>query len=183
VNTETISESPSRAASRTIIWLYTLASAVLAPLLNFGIALATGLDLASFTIYEFIPVGTLALCALACGGFLLGAARTIYLPDTIDLVFLMIASISAIVLGFAFEYVYLMIKYDVSAEQLGTFGRFVYVNITEAQVTSYSRQFGVSAPAAAGDAGLLVMLIRLAGAAAVAKAVHSTMVSRAVNLS
>jgi hypothetical protein len=131
----------------------------------------------------FIPIGTFALCALACSGFLLGAARTLYHPDTIDLVFLMAASIGAIVLGFVFEYVYLMVSHDATPAQLGTFGRFVFTSITEAEVTTYSRHFEAAPPARIGDVGVLIMIVRVAGAAAIAKAVHSTMVSRAINMS
>jgi hypothetical protein len=169
--------------SRFILWLYTLATLALAPLLNFGIGLATDYDLASFSLYSFIPVGTMALCALACSGFLFAGMRTIYLPDAVDLVFLMIVSVGAIVLTFFVEYAYLIVKGVATSEQLGGFGRFFMTSITEAQYSSYSRSLGYAPPVRAGDDGFLILFVRFAAAPAIAKIIHSTVVSRAINLS
>ena len=169
--------------SRYVIWLFTLATVVLAPLANFLIGLATGYDLASFALYTFIPVGTFALCALACSGFAWGSMRTIRMPDAVDLVFLMLASVGAIVMTFVFEYAWAILHYGATVEQLGGFGRFVSTQITEAQFENYSRFQDMRGTTTAGEGGFLIMLVRLAGAAAIAKIVHSNMVSRAINLS
>jgi hypothetical protein len=50
--------SPPAPGSRYAIWLFTIATAELAPLVNFLIGLVTGYDLASFSLYTFIPVGS-----------------------------------------------------------------------------------------------------------------------------
>lgn len=169
--------------SRAKIWLFTLATLLLAPLLNFVIGLAINIDLASFALYTFIPVGTFALCALACSGFIYGSKRSIYMPDAIDLVFLMIVSIGAIVLTFLVEYLYLIIWQHVAANELGGFGRFVSSSITGAQYQMYSKPYGLVGPMRAGDDGFLIEFVKLPAAAAIAKIVHSSMVSRAVNMS
>jgi len=169
--------------SRARIWLFTLATVLLAPLLNFVIGLVTNIDVASFAVYTFVPVGTLALCALACSGFIYGSQASVYMPDVVDLVFLMAVSIGAIALTFFVEYVYLIIQGHATADQLGGFGHFVATNITNAQYQIYSRSFGLEAPVRAGEDGFLIAFVRIPGAAAVAKIVHSAMVSRAVNMS
>ena len=170
--------------------MFTLATLVLAPLLNFGIGLVTGFDVASLALYTFIPVGTFALCALACGGFLLGSMRANYSPDAIDLPFLMIVSVGAIVLTYLVDYAYLIFWQHATSRQLGGFGHFVVTSITEARYQDLSshhdslyRSFGFQDPVRAGEGGFLVNFVRIPAAAAVAKIVHSTMVSRAVNLS
>lgn len=170
-------------SSRARIWLFTLATVLLAPLLNFGIGLATHFDVASVTVYTFIPVGTFALCALACSGFLYACGNSIYWPDTIDLAFLMLASVGSIFLTYLVEYAYLIAWHGATAAQIGGFGRFVVSNITEAQYHLYSKSYGLEGPLRAGEGGFLIMLVRIPAAAAIAKAVHSSMVSRAVNMS
>jgi hypothetical protein len=169
--------------SRGKIWLFTLATALLAPLLNFVIGLVTSIDLASFAVYTFIPVGTFALCALACSGFIYGSKDALYMPDVVDLVFLMAVSVGAIALTFLVEYAYLIIRGHATAAQLGGFRHFVATTITNAQYQSYSRPFGLEGPLRAGEGGFLIAFVRIPAAAAVAKIVHSTMVSRAVNMS
>ena len=166
--------------SRLVIWLFTLVTVVLAPLVNFVILLVTGFDLASFSLYTFIPVGTFALCALACSGFAWGSMRTVRLPDVVDLGFLMLASVGAIVMTFVLEYGWAILHYHATVDQLGS---FVATQIREAQIESYSRFQDLNGPARAGEGGFLIMLVRIAGAAAIAKIVHSNMVSRAINLS
>ena len=169
--------------SRGKIWLFTLATLLLAPLLNFVLGLVINLDLASFALYTFIPVGTFALCALACSGFIYGSKGSVYAPDVVDLVFLMAVSIGAVVLTFVVEYAYLIIGHHVTAEQLGGFGHFVATSITSAQYQMYSRPYGFAGPLPAGEDGFLITFVRIPAAAAIAKIVHSTMVSRAVNMS
>lgn len=169
--------------SRARVWLYTLATLVLAPLLNFLVGLIVNIDMASFVLYGFIPVGTLALCALACSGFILGARTVVYMPDVVDFGFLMAVSMGAIVLTFFFEYAYLMVRFDATSEQLGSFGRFVANSITSAEYHIYSRPYGLEGPYRAGDDGFLIAFVRVPAAAAIAKVVHSTMVSRAINIS
>lgn len=169
--------------SRATIWAYTLATMVLAPLLNFLIGIVTSIDLASFTLYTFIPVGTFALCAVACSGFIFGAKESIYMPDVVDLVFLMAASVGAIVLTYLVEYVFQIVWYHASTQQLGTFGRFVATSITSAEYTTYSKPYGLEGSIRAGEGGFLVAFVRIPAAAAIAKIVHSTMASRAINMS
>ena len=168
--------------SRGKIWLFTLATLLLAPLLNFVIGLLINIDLASFALYTFIPVGTFALCALACCGFIYAAKKSVYTPDAVDLVFLMAVSIGAIVATFFVEYAYLIMWHHATAEQLGGFGRFIATSITSAQYQSYSRPYGLEGPLRAGEGGFLIAFVRIPAAAAIAKIVHSTMVSRAVNM-
>jgi hypothetical protein len=168
--------------SRSKIWLFTLATLLLAPLLSFAIGLVIKLDLASFAVYTFIPVGTFGLCALACSGFIYGSKDSAFMPETVDLVFLMAVSIGAIVLTYFVEYAYLIIWHRATADQLGGFGHFVSTSITNAQYETYSRPYGLEGPIRAGEGGFLIAFVRIPAAAAVAKIVHSTMVSRAVNM-
>lgn len=167
---------------RLKVWLLTLATVVLAPLVNGTIAIATGFDISSIALYTFIPAGTFALCALACSGFLYGSIQADYSPDQVDLPLLMIASVASIVLTYLFDYAYMTLRYPEAASQLGSFGRYVLTSITETRYTMYSRAGGVEGPLRAGEGGFLIQVVRIAGAAAVAKIVHSTMVSRAVNV-
>jgi hypothetical protein len=169
--------------SRGKIWLLTLATLLLAPLLNFVIGLITNIDLASLAVYTFIPVGTFALCALACSGFIYGSQSSFHTPDVVDLVFLMAVSLGAIVLPFFVEYAYLIVRGHATAGQLGGFGRFVATSISSAEYHIYSTPYGLEGPVRAGEGGFLIAFVRIPAAAAVAKIVHSAMVSRAVNLS
>jgi len=169
--------------SRARGWLFTLVTLLFAPLLNFVIGLAINIDLASFALYTFIPVGTFAFCALACSGFIYESRKAVYMPDAVDLAFLMVVSISAIVLTFLVEYLYLILWHHATARELGGFGRFVASSITGAQYQIYSKPYGLTGPLRAGDDGFLIEFVRIPAAAAVAKIVHSTMVSRAVNMS
>jgi hypothetical protein len=105
------------------------------------------------------------------------------MPDVVDLVFLMAVSIGAIVLTFFVEYAYLIVWHHAGVKELGSFGRFVATSITSAQYQMYSKPYGLEGPLRAGEGGFLIAFVRIPAAAAIAKIVHSTMVSRAVNMS
>lgn len=162
-------------APRLRTWLLAIFTAVLATLGNAAIAVNTGFEVFSFTMFFLIPVGTLLLCVVASSGFYLGARTSPFQPTQIDLAFLMLVNVGLIVLVYAAEFLYAIATHDSPAGQAATLPRFIADRVTQAKYHTYMRGMPANAPPVSpGEAGWLLLLIRVSAALAVAKIVHSS---------
>jgi hypothetical protein len=155
-------------AHRAKSWLIAILSLALVLLANQVILAWVGFDLASFTILFLVPVGALILCLLASTGFYVGIRMFPFQPNSVDLVFLMLLNVSAVLLVYAVEYCF------AQAQHPESFSQFFVHSITESKFHMYMRRMPTDAPpVAAQEAGWLLLLIRLSAALAVAKIIHS----------
>jgi hypothetical protein len=160
--------------SRLRVWLPCLASFALTVALIHACKMFTGLDLFSFVMWAFVPVGAMVCGAIALSGFMYGANRHAWSPDGWDLLFLMTLCVLLQLLLVALEYWTVQLVHPEWVDGMG-FAHFFSASLMSAKYTIHSRQFANAAPAQAmGQAGLLMLLPRMGCLLAMAKVVQSS---------
>jgi hypothetical protein len=156
---------------RLKVWIICAITLIGAVLLHIAILVATGFDPFNFTMLFLVPVGTLATGALALSGFYLGAKRYAFRPGLSDLVFLSVVSVSLILLIGLADYA------ATGAYAAGeSVGHFLRSSVTETRYITYMRGMPTNAPPVkAGDAGWMLLMIRVAALLAIAKVVHMSL--------
>jgi len=156
---------------RLKVWTICAATLIGTALLDAIILRATGFDAFNFTMFFLVPVGTLITGAVALSGFYLGAIRYAFRPGLPDLVFLSAGSVALIVLVGLAEYA------ASGAYAAGeSVAHFLRTSVTETRYITYMRGMPTNAPPVkAGDAGWMLLMIRVAALLAIAKVVHMSL--------
>lgn len=160
---------------RTQAWLFAIVTAALAVAVNALVENVSGFNISGFVALIVIPVGVIALAAAGLSGFLLGARRSLFKPNAVDFVYLVIVAYSVPLAIYGYHYVLMTADLDVA--QRPSFGSFVYDYLTHSMVQIHSRYMETAPPQEAGEYGLIVAWISVGALPAVAKAVHSTVTS------
>ena len=150
--------------------LVTLALAVIA---NVAIAEVTGSEPFLYVWWMIIPIGGVAVAAVAVCGFLGGCRLLQVGPTQPDLPFLMAICLALPLCILALEYV-LPIHHGHALREVMSFGQFAASSVTDVRMEVRSAQFGNSGLQPLGEFGWFVLVPRLAALLAVAKIVHTS---------
>lgn len=155
--------------NRYKIWALCLFTSFATAALNTLIWWGGNLNLFSLKVLLLLPIGAVALCMLALSGFYFPAKRFNYVSTKTDLFFLFGVALmfgASIFLG---QYLCLLLAGLPSSV---TFQTFFISATTETQHVIYLNG-KASAPATAGDAGWIFLLIQFAGLLAAARSIYS----------
>lgn len=167
---------PQTPRQRLALWGMCMASLLLATALVKLIAAVVGIDVFSILLWSFVPVGAIAVAAVALSGYAAGAQLFRWQGDGWDLLFLMVVCLALQLLMVGVDYLWLLRAQPSLAHQL-TFAKFFSYSITsvEYQFNSSSvPQASMPYPQAVGDAGYLLLMPRIGALLAMAKVVHGS---------
>jgi hypothetical protein len=172
--------SASANSQRFTAWGFALATAVAVVAINAAIEFLVGFDVSSVVVAVVVPLGVIAVAAAGLSGFLLGVKRSWMMPDTVDLVFLMVLAFATALAIHGYQYI--LATADLAAAQKPSFRSFVSDQITETLVEFHTRfDKSDTPPVKAGGLGILTAIATVGALPAVAKVIHSTGVSWAIN--
>lgn len=127
-----------------------------------------GIKPMSFTMLVVVPVGAMALFFLATSGYYAASVNVGLKVGRIDLVILMLVNLALVFLSYVVDYEMVAPPKQISITS------FIVHEVTETKQSMYFRGMPDAPPIAPGDAGWLLLLIKLSAALAVAKVVHSS---------
>ena len=158
------------------LWLVrglTLVTLVLAVIANVAIAEVAGSEPFLYVWWMIIPVGAVAVAAVAVSGFLGGCRLLQVRPEQGDLPFLMAVCMALPLSILGLEYL-LPIHHGHALSEVMSFGQFVASSVTDTKMEVHSAQFGSSGLQPLGEFGWFQLVPRLAALLAVAKIVHTS---------
>ncbi len=149
--------------------LMTVLTLALALSLQAAVTYFVGIHPMSFTMFMVVPVGAMALFFLATSGYYAGSVNVGLKVGRIDLGILMLVNLALLFLSYVVDYQMAASPKPVSITS------FIAHEVTETKQSVYFRGMPADAPPVApGDAGWLLLIIKLSAALAVAKVVHSS---------
>ena len=149
---------------RSLAWSLAVATAALSVAANALLQFSFGIDVSSLLVAVVVPIGSIAVSFVALSGFVLAARRTGLQTSALDLAFLMLLSVGVAILIYWYQYM------AAAAGARGSFVGFVASEVSGAKYSMHMRGMPTNAPpVAAGDAGWLLLIIRVACLLAVAR--------------
>lgn len=157
----------SSAATRTRPLVLMAVTIALATTLHVLCAYFFGVRLLDLTVWGLIPVGALGLFVLASGGYYAGTVSVGLQVTRLDLLIMMMANLAIIPLAYLSEYV-------VFPSSSPSFLAYMIGEITQAKQTMHFRGMPTTARSVSpGDAGWLLLIVKISLALAVAKVLHT----------
>lgn len=155
------------AANRIRPLVFAAVTLALAIVLHVLCAYFFGFRLLSLSVWGLIPIGALGLFILASSGYCAGSINAGLHVTHLDLVVMMAVNLALIPLAYLAEYV-------AFSAPSWSFMSYMIVATTEAKQSIHFRGMPATAPLVTpGDAGWLLLIVKVSMALAVAKVMHT----------